>query len=61
VEISLITPPIGLNVFVLKSVLRDVPTGTIFRGVVPFVLIDIVRLLLLVFVPSLVLFLPSTM
>ncbi len=61
VEISLITPPIGMNVFVLKSVLRDVPTGTIFKGVIPFVLIDVVRLLLLVFVPSLVLFLPSTM
>ena len=60
-EISLITPPVGLNVFVLKGVLGDVTTGTIFRGTTPFWLADIVRLLLLVFVPTLVLFLPGLM
>ncbi len=60
-EISLITPPVGLNVFVLKGVLGDVSTTTIFRGTVPFWLADIVRLLLLVFVPTLVLFLPRLM
>ncbi len=57
-EISLITPPVGLNVFVLKGVLGDVTTGTIFRGVTPFWVADILRLLLLVFVPALVLFVP---
>ena len=57
-EISLITPPIGLNVFVLKSVVKDVPTATIFRGVTPFWGADIVRLALLIFVPGLILFIP---
>ena len=36
-EISLITPPVGLNVFVLRGVLPDIPTATVFRGVLPFV------------------------
>jgi TRAP-type C4-dicarboxylate transport system permease large subunit len=59
VEISLITPPIGLNVFVLKSMLPDVPLSTIFRGIMPFFAADIVRLLLVVFFPGIALFLPS--
>ncbi len=57
-EISLITPPIGLNVFVLRSVVQDVSTATIFRGVTPFWAADIVRLALLVALPALSLFLP---
>jgi tripartite ATP-independent transporter DctM subunit len=60
-EISLITPPVGLNVFVLKGVVGDVSTATIFRGVTPFWIVDIFRLALLVLVPSLVLFLPNSM
>lgn len=60
-EISLITPPVGLNVYVLKGVVGDVTTGTIFRGVTPFWLMDIVRLALLLAVPALVLYLPSLM
>lgn len=60
-EISLITPPVGLNVFVLKGVIGDVSTGTIFRGVTPFWVVDIIRLALLVLIPSLVLFLPNSM
>lgn len=55
VEISLITLPIGLNVFVIKSMLPDVPLGGIFKGIVPFFAADIVRLLLLVFLPGLAL------
>jgi C4-dicarboxylate transporter, DctM subunit len=51
-EISLITPPVGLNVFVLRSVLPDIPTATVFRGVMPFVAADVVRLGLLVFFPA---------
>ncbi|WP_406648675.1 TRAP transporter large permease [Aliisedimentitalea scapharcae] len=58
-EISLITPPVGLNVFILKGVVGDVSTGTIFRGVTPFWVVDILRLLLLLAIPGLVLFLPS--
>ena len=60
-EISLITPPVGLNVFVLKGVVGNVTTATIFRGVTPFWIVDILRLLLLVLLPSLVLFLPNSM
>ncbi len=59
-EISLITPPVGLNVFVLKGVVGNVTTGTIFRGVTPFWVMDIIRLLLLTLIPSLVLFLPGS-
>jgi tripartite ATP-independent transporter DctM subunit len=61
VEISLITPPVGLNVFVLRGVIGDVTTGTIFRGVTPFWLVDIIRLALLLAFPALALFLPSQM
>ncbi len=60
-EISLITPPIGLNVFVLKGVLKDVSVKTIFKGVTPFWIADIFRLILLALVPSIALFLPSYM
>ncbi|MBY5932731.1 TRAP transporter large permease [Tateyamaria omphalii] len=60
-EISLITPPVGLNVFVLKGVVGDVSTGTIFRGVTPFWVVDIIRLILLLAIPALVLFLPGQM
>jgi C4-dicarboxylate transporter DctM subunit len=61
VEISLITPPIGLNVFVLKTIIRETETRTIFMGVVPFVAMDIVRILLLLAVPALALAIPRTM
>lgn len=60
-EISLITPPIGLNVFVLKGVLKDVPVTTIFRGVTPFWIADIFRLIILALIPALSLWLPSMM
>ena len=60
-EISLITPPVGLNVFVLKGVVGDVSTATIFKGVTPFWVVDIIRLAILVFIPWLVLFLPNSM
>jgi len=60
-EISLITPPIGLNVFVLKGVLKDVSVKTIFKGVTPFWVADIFRLTLLALVPAISLFLPSMM
>jgi TRAP-type C4-dicarboxylate transport system permease large subunit len=60
-EISLITPPVGMNVFVLKGVLQDVSLGTIFRGVLPFWIADILRLTLLILVPSLSLWLVGLM
>ncbi|MCC0037849.1 MAG: TRAP transporter large permease [Brucellaceae bacterium] len=61
VELGLITPPVGMNVFVINSIARHVSLPTIFRGVLPFVAADIVRLALLVLFPAIVLFLPSTM
>ena len=61
VEISLITPPIGLNVFVMKSMLPDVPLYAIFKGIVPFFCADITRVLLVVFFPPIVMFLPELM
>jgi len=58
-EISLITPPVGLNVFVLSGVLKDINTGTIFKGVTPFWIADIIRLLLLTLIPAISLLLPQ--
>ena len=60
-EISLITPPIGMNVFVLKGVLKDVSVKTIFKGVTPFWVADIFRIILLALIPGISLFLPSMM
>ncbi|MEE3046783.1 MAG: TRAP transporter large permease [Pseudomonadota bacterium] len=54
VELGLITPPVGMNAFVIKSVAPDIPIGQIFRGVMPFVISDIVRLAVLIAFPSLV-------
>ncbi|MEJ8572774.1 TRAP transporter large permease [Microbaculum marinum] len=58
-EISLITPPIGMNVFTLSSMLPDVSTKTIFAGVFPFWSVDIIRLAILVLVPGISLLIPS--
>ena len=60
-ELSLVTPPVGLNLFVIKSVIREISIGTIYRGVVPFIAADIARLALLIAVPALALFLPGLM
>jgi TRAP-type C4-dicarboxylate transport system permease large subunit len=57
-EISLITPPVGLNVYVLSSVVPGLRTTTVFRGIMPFVAADIVRLLVITYVPVLSLALP---
>lgn len=59
IEVSLITPPVGLNVFVMNAVNPDVPTRTIFRGVLPFVLADLLRVALILAVPGIALFLPG--
>jgi TRAP-type C4-dicarboxylate transport system permease large subunit len=58
-EISFITPPVGLNVMVLKSLLPDVPMRTLFSGVMPFVVADIVRLGVLIAFPVITLTLPK--
>ena len=58
VEIGLITPPVGLNVFVINSLARDVPMSETFRGIVPFLASDAVRVALIVLFPAISLLLP---
>ena len=61
VELGLITPPIGMNVFVIKGITKDIPLETIFRGVTPFIIAQIILIAILVAFPSIALWLPSTM
>ncbi|HMN83502.1 MAG TPA: TRAP transporter large permease [Burkholderiaceae bacterium] len=61
VEIGLISPPVGMNLFVLNALLPEVPTRTIFRGVLPFMVADVVRLAILIAFPVISLWLPSLM
>ncbi len=61
VELGLIHPPVGMNVFVIKSVVPDVSFTTIFKGVIPFVLTDLVRLVILIAFPVIALWLPAQM
>ena len=61
VELGLIHPPVGMNVFVIKSVIKDVKLSTVFYGVMPFVLTDILRLAVLIVLPILATWLPSHM
>ena len=61
VELALIHPPVGMIVFVIKSVVKDVSFATILRGVLPFIGTDLVRLALLVAFPILATWLPSRM
>ncbi len=60
-EIGQITPPVGLNIFVIRGVAKDVPIGTIYRGVIPFLITDIFHLAMLVAFPQISLFLPNLM
>jgi C4-dicarboxylate transporter DctM subunit len=59
VEIGMITPPVGMNVYVIAGVAPDVPMSTIFKGIFPFLVADAVHVGLLLLVPGIVLFLPS--
>ena len=61
VELGLIHPPVGMNVFVIKSVIPDVSFSTIFVGVLPFIITDLIRLVILITFPMLALWLPSHM
>jgi tripartite ATP-independent transporter DctM subunit len=60
-EMSLITPPVGINVFVISGIAKDVPMYTIFRGVLPFWVAMLVLVIVLIIFPELALFLPETM
>ncbi len=61
VEIGLITPPVGMNVYIISNVAKDISMRTAFRGVLPFLVSDAIRVLLLVFFPALSLWLVRTM
>ncbi|MCK2127844.1 TRAP transporter large permease [Thauera aromatica] len=60
-EIGLITPPIGMNLFVVQAATRGVSSGTVVRGILPFIVADLLRLVLLLAFPVLVLWLPGAM
>jgi tripartite ATP-independent transporter DctM subunit len=59
IEISLITPPVGMNLFVLRSVVPSIPTTAIWRGVLPFVGADVLRMAVLIAFPAISLWLPQ--
>jgi C4-dicarboxylate transporter, DctM subunit len=61
VELGLIHPPVGMIVFVIKSVVQDVSFATIFKGVLPFIATDLIRLVILIAFPIIALWLPSRM
>ena len=59
VTFGMICPPVGMNVFVINSIARDIPLGRIYRGTMPFIAVDVVRLVLLCAFPSISLWLPG--
>lgn len=61
VELGLITPPIGMNVFIIKGMAPEVPLGTIYKGVLPFAVAQILLIALIVIFPAIATWLPSTM
>jgi TRAP-type C4-dicarboxylate transport system permease large subunit len=61
VELGLIHPPVGMIVFVIKSVIGDIKFSTIFAGVLPFIVTDLIRLVILIAFPIIALWLPSRM
>jgi len=61
IEIGLITPPVGVNVFVVKGIAGDVPLRDIFAGVIPFWFAMMACILILMAFPEIALFLPNTM
>jgi C4-dicarboxylate transporter DctM subunit len=61
VEMGMITPPVGMNVFVIKGMAQDVPTYTIFKGILPFLYVDLFEIVLLTIFPIIVLWLPQSL
>ncbi len=61
ISIAVITPPVGLNLYTLASVTKDVDMETILKGTMPYVLVELVALLILIIFPQISLWLPSTM
>jgi len=61
VELGLVTPPVGMNIFIINSLAPDIPLSQTYRGVIPFLLAEIIRIALLAAIPAIVLFLPRTL
>jgi tripartite ATP-independent transporter DctM subunit len=61
IEMGLITPPVGVNVFVISGIAKDIPMYTIFRGIVPFFFAMVICMIILIIFPQIALFLPQTM
>lgn len=61
IEIAMVTPPVGLNVYVVKGVAPHIPLEEIFRGIIPFIMMDVIALVLMIAFPQIVLFLPNRM
>jgi C4-dicarboxylate transporter DctM subunit len=60
-QVAMISPPVGITLFVIKGIAKDVPMGTIYKGVIPFIIADVIHVTLVVFIPALSMFLPSLM
>ena len=60
VEVGVVTPPFGINLFVLKNIIPGVTWGDVFNGVIPFILADLIKIILLIAFPMIVLWLPMT-
>ena len=60
-ELGFLTPPVGMNLFVIKGVMQNTPLQTIWFGTVPFLLTDVIRLALIIAFPAICLYLPSLM
>ncbi|MCB1397064.1 MAG: TRAP transporter large permease [Rhodobacter sp.] len=61
IEMGMITPPVGLNVFVVRGVAGDVSLATVFRGVMPFLVAMILTLILIILIPGIALWIPNSM
>jgi len=60
-EIGFVHPPLGMNLYVIQGVAKEVPIGRVFRGVAPFLASDFLHLLMLIFVPAMVYWLPEVL
>jgi TRAP-type C4-dicarboxylate transport system permease large subunit len=58
-EIGFVHPPLGLNIYVIQGIAKDLSLGTIFRGVLPFLIADFLHLAALIAFPALTLWLPG--
>lgn len=60
-EIGFVHPPLGLNVYVIQGIAKDIPLGTIFRGIIPFLIVDFLHLAMIILLPAVTLWLPKAL